>query len=103
MVKERYGESPTAELRWRKGLKATSARLDLTDLNYNARQTIYDEFARNTLNMPEIVEQLGTPGISLPTSSPYNTFGRYFVNPQLEAGQRNSSGTNVIDENFCQH
>ena len=100
MVKECYGESPTAELRWRKGLKATSARLDLTDLNYKARQPIYDMFANNTINMPQIVEQLGTPGISLPTSSPYNTFGRYFVDPQLEAGQRNPSSTNVINENF---
>lgn len=100
MVKECYGESPTNELRWRKGLKATSARLDLTDLNYDARQPIYEMFAKNTINMPEIIEQFGTPGISLPTSSPYNTFGRYFVNPQLEAGQRNPSGTNVIDENF---
>lgn len=100
MVKEYYGESPTNELRWRKGLKATSARLDLTDLNYDARQPIYEMFAKNTINMPEIIEQLGTPGISLPTSSPYNTFGRYFVNPQLEAGQRNPSGTNVINENF---
>ena len=100
MVKECYGESPTNELRWRKGLKATSARLDLTDLNYDARQPIYEMFAKNTINMPEIIEQLGTPGISLPTSSPYNTFGRYFVNPQLEAGQRNPSGTNVINENF---
>jgi hypothetical protein len=50
--------------------------------------------------MPSIVQQLGTPGMSLPTSSAYNTFGKYFINPELEAGQRNSPSTNVINENF---
>lgn len=56
-----------------------------------------------TLDMPQIFKELGAPGISLPTSSPYNTFSRYFVNPQLEAGQRNTSSSNVTNENICKH
>ncbi len=99
-VQKIYGDIPVNELNYRRALKASSARLDLNDLNYEAKQAIYRRFADSTINMPEIVEQLGTPGISLPTSSPYNAFGRYFVDPQLQAGERNTPSINVTNENF---
>lgn len=99
-VEKLFGDIPLAELNYRRALKASSSRLDLSDLTYEARQSIYEQFANNTINMPQIVQNLGTPGMSLPTSSPYNSFGKYFIDPQLEAGQRNSSSIDVFNENI---
>ena len=58
-----------------------SENLDLSLLNKSAADAVYTEFRRQALSLDETFIQLGMPGVSLPSESPYRHYLRYIVDP----------------------
>ena len=58
-----------------------SENLDLSLLNKSAADDVYAAFRRQALSLDETFIQLGMPGVSLPSESPYRHYLRYIVDP----------------------
>ena len=58
-----------------------SENLDLSLLNKSAADDVYTAFRRQALSLDETFIQLGMPGVSLPSESPYRHYLRYIVDP----------------------
>lgn len=58
-----------------------SENLDLSLLNKSAADDVYAAFRKQALSLEETFIQLGMPGVSLPSESPYRHYLRYIVDP----------------------
>ena len=58
-----------------------SENLDLSLLNKSAADDVYAAFRKQALSLEETFTQLGMPGVSLPSESPYRHYLRYIVDP----------------------
>lgn len=76
------GRVETPEMR-RLRFKAliASGEFDLQMLNRQQQAQISEDYVNQVLKLREVLERKGMPGLSLPTSNPYNEFYNYLIDP----------------------